>query len=111
MPVITSFGNPTITALNNIGTTALQVIGFNSGRALLRFHNPGAVDIIVFPTLVWIAGSPVTLLPGTTLALGGGYRVYGNGGDQVIDTDSRFFAWLAQAVSGTNNSLTIEEST
>jgi hypothetical protein len=107
----TSFGNPTTTAVNNIGTTAIQVIGFNAGRQQLRFHNPGTVDVIVFPIIVWITGNAVTLAPGTTLALGGGFRVYGNGGDQIIETDARFFAWLAQAVSGTNNPLTIEEST
>lgn len=100
---------PTITAVNTIGTTAIQVIGQNASRTKLTFHNPGAVDIIVFPVVVWIAGVVTSLLPGGVLSLGGGYRVYANGGDRVISDQSVFFAWLAQAASGSNNPLTISE--
>lgn len=106
MPAI---ANPTRTAINNIGVTAQQVITSNPGRSKLKFHNPGTNDIIIFPQLVFINGVSTTLAVGGTLALGGGTRVYANGGDQLIDDLSVFFAWLAQAVSGSNNPLTITE--
>jgi N-methylhydantoinase A/oxoprolinase/acetone carboxylase beta subunit len=95
----------------------------NSKRTQISFDNPGAVDIIVFPVLVqalnptWTSGSnldgntsisSVVLAP-TTAALGGGYRIYGNGGSRTITGECQG-AWQALAISGSGNPLTVTDS-
>lgn len=98
--------NSMITAVNTVGTTVAQVIASNPTRSSINFHNPGSVDIIVFPTQVL---SPATFTP-TTSALGGGYRIFANGGDRTITGNVSCQAWQALSVSGSNNPLTITET-
>jgi len=100
-----------ITALNNISTSATQVIGINPARQQIIFHNPGTVDIVVFPTLVLNSSGTNTVLSPTTGALGGGFRVFGNGGMIAIGAPAAQQAWQALSVSGSGNPLTIAEQT
>jgi hypothetical protein len=110
-------------AFNNLGTSPEVVAPANSKRTQISFDNPGAVDIIVFPVLVqalnptWTSGSnldgntsisSVVLAP-TTAALGGGYRIYGNGGSRTITGECQG-AWQALAISGSGNPLTVTDS-
>ena len=110
-------------AFNNLGTTPEVVAPANSKRTQIAFDNPGTVDIIVFPCKAqalnpaWTSASnldgitsisSVTLTP-TTAALGGGYRIYGNGGSRTIVGECQG-AWQALAVSSSNNPLTVTDS-
>jgi len=129
MPIsgVTSPVGPTsggkVYAFNNLGTSPEVVAPANSKRTQISFDNPGAVDIIVFPVLVqalnptWTSGSnldgntsisSVVLAP-TTAALGGGYRIYGNGGSRTITGECQG-AWQALAISGSGNPLTVTDS-
>lgn len=105
-----ALANSTITAVNNIGTSPGQVIGANGSRTQITFHNPGAVDIIVFPTQVLINGANSTLTPSLG-ALGGGFRIFANGGDRTIKAPAACQAWQALSASGSGNPLTIMEQT
>jgi hypothetical protein len=102
--------NSTITAINNIGTSPISVIGSNPARQLITFHNPGAVDIIVFPTTVLSGGASIVLTPSLS-ALGGGFRIFANGGQLTIAAPAACQAWQALAASASNNPLTIMEQT
>jgi hypothetical protein len=95
----------------------------NSKRTQITFDNPGSVDVIVFQCNVqalnpsWTAASSLdtntsitsTALTPTTANLGGGYRIYGNGGSRTIVGECQG-AWQALAVSSTNNPLTVTDS-
>ena len=107
--------NSTILAYNNIGTSPVTVIGINSGRKKLTFHNPGliagSVDVVVFPLTVLQntpGGASVALTP-TTAALGGGFRIFAAGGDRVIEGQAAKQGWQALSLSGSGNSLTVME--
>ena len=129
MPIsgVTSPVGPTsggkVYAFNNLGTSPEVVAPANSKRTQISFDNPGAVDIIVFPVQVqalnptWTSGSnldgntsisSVVLAP-TTANLGGGYRIYGNGGSRTITGECQG-AWQALAISGSGNPLTVTDS-
>lgn len=110
-------------AFNNLGTTPEVVAPANAKRTRITFHNPGAVDVVVFPVNVqainpsWNSSSSldgstsitnIALTP-TTSALGGGYLIYGNGGSQVISGECQG-AWQALAISGSGNPLTVTDS-
>lgn len=111
-------------AFNNLGVTPEVVAPINPQRTSITFDNPGAVDVIVFPVNVqainpaWNSStsfangpSPIsdTPLAPTISALGGGYRIYGNGGSRIV-TGECSGAWQALAISGTNNPLTVTDS-
>jgi hypothetical protein len=100
--------NSSITAVNNIGTSVSSLIGANPGRNSINFHNPGTVDIIVFPTFV-LTATPAPFAP-TLSSLGGGYRIFANGGDRTVTGNVACQAWQALAVSSSNNPLTITET-
>lgn len=103
---------------NNINeTTARVVANANTGRQSITFHNPSTNDIFIAPSNVQnVLGtastnpSNVALVP-TNAALGGCWRVYGNGGTLVITGECQG-AWQALSVtgSGTTNALTVMES-
>lgn len=101
--------NSTITAVNNIGTTVGSIIGANPSRKQITFHNPGTVDVIVFPTIV-LTATPSPFAP-TLSALGGGFRIFANGGSLTVPGPSACQAWQALAAGGSNNPLTIMEQT
>lgn len=109
MTSVTTLQNSTTTAVNNLATTAVAVIGANAGRTKLTFRNPGTVDVVVAPTTVLTGAggsAPLTLTLG---ALGGGSRVFANGGDVSMTGQSAKQAYQALAVSGSGNPLTIIE--
>lgn len=108
MTSVTSLQNSTTTAVNNLATTAIAVIGANPNRIRLTFRNPGTVDIVVAPTTVLSGGASIPLAL-TTVALGGGSRVFANGGDVQMTGQSAKQAYQALAVSASGNPLTIIE--
>lgn len=103
---------------NNINETTARVVAqANTNRQSITFHNPGASDIFISPTFVQnVLGtaptnpSNVALVP-SNAALGGCWRVYGNGGTLVITGECQG-AWQALAVTaaGAANPLTVMES-
>ena len=127
MPNLTSGGFPAVGptsggkvyAFNNLGTSPINVAPANTARASITFDNPGTVDIIVFPVLVQALNSvptnlvnasisSVTLSPSTS-ALGGGYRIYANGGSRTFSGECQG-QWQALAVSGSGNAFTVTDS-
>jgi len=100
-----------IYAYNAIGTTAVQVALANPARQSITFHNPGTVDLFIGPSVAFQSGNnntPTTLVP-TTSALGGTFRVYGNGGQLTVTGECQG-AWQALAASGSTNPLTVMDS-
>ena len=111
-------------AFNNLGTSPEVVAPQNASRTQITFDNPGSVDIIVFPCQVqalnpsWTSASSINtggtsitnsaLVP-TAALLGGGYRIYGNGGTRTFSGECQG-AWQALAISSTNNPLTVTDS-
>lgn len=106
---------------NNINeTTPRQVAPANPQRTQIIFHNPGANDIFIAPANVQnvlgtvpatsTGGSNVALAP-SNAALGGTWRVFGNGGTLLI-TGECAGAWQALAVTGAGatNPLTVMDS-
>jgi hypothetical protein len=111
-------------AFNNIGTSPGVVAPINVQRTSITFDNPGAVDVIVYPCNVqalnptWTASSSIggggtsisnVALTPTTSALGGGYRIYGNGGSRTFSGECQG-SWQALAISGSGNALTVTDS-
>lgn len=96
-------------AINTLdAVTPVLVAVANQNRTEINFHNPGTVDVIVFPQYKQNTGSDVSNSV-TVAAPGGGYRIYGNGGDRTISGECQG-AWYALAVSGTGNPLTVTDS-
>lgn len=91
-------------------TTALlaNVAPANPSRQKIRFHNPGAIDIFIYPQFVQTTGSNVALVP-STVNLGGCTRVYGNGGTLEITGECQG-QWGAFAADNTGTSLTVIDS-
>lgn len=93
---------------NAISTAPAQVIAANPGRVSITFHNPGTIDIYVAPTQVMSGGTLVTLTP-STVALGGCFLIFANGGTLIITGECQG-AFQAFSKSASGNSLTISES-
>jgi len=107
----TSLQNSSIFAFNAISTTVSSLVGANASVSRRTFHNPGTVDIVIFPTTVLqgtAGGGSVALAP-TTSALGGGFRVFANGGQIVLEGAAARQAWQALSVSGSGNPFTVME--
>ena len=92
------------TGLNNVGTTGAQVIAANPARVNITFHNPGTVNVFVYPLRNASGGTnaPTNALPG------GAYVVYPAA--SITMAGECQGAWGAFAVSGGTNPLTISES-
>lgn len=90
------------------GVTPVAVAPANPSRQSVTFHNPGTNDVIVFPQYKVNTGTNVSNAV-TTSALGGGFRVYGNGGEKTFTGECQG-EWLAIAVTGTGNPLTVMDS-
>ena len=74
------------------------------------FHNPGPNDIFVAPSYVQTTGSNVALAP-SNAALGGCFRVYGNGGTLVIEGECQgAYQAFAATGAGATNPLTVMDS-
>ena len=95
-----------VTGFNNIGNvTPVTVLAANGNRQSVTFHNPGANDVLIYPTTNASGG---TLAP-TVAAPGGAFRVFGNGGSLTIGGECQQ-AWAALTVAGTGQPLTVMES-
>ena len=100
-----------IYSYNNIAeASVVTVASANTLRQKIVFHNPGTNDIFIAPVKVQTTGSDVTLTPSNT-ALGGCFRVYGNGGTLAIEGECQG-AWQAFSItgSGSANPLTVMDS-
>jgi hypothetical protein len=115
--IITSVGSPgtissasggRVYAFNNLSTTPQQVVGQNSARQSITFHNPGTVDIFVAPAFVQNNGSDVALIP-TPTTLGGCFRLYANGGTLVVSGECQK-PWQSFSATGSSNPLTVIDS-
>ncbi len=98
-------------AFNAINTASnTPVAPANPQRNSITFHNPGANDILVSPTIAlnFATGSGVPLVP-TTAALGGGFRVFANGGTLTVTGECQQ-AWQALALVGSTNAFTVMDS-
>lgn len=93
-----------VTPINNLGTTALQVIGPNQYRSSLSFFNPGVNTVYVAP-LINASGVPFTP---TLAALGGTIPIFSQ--SWVSFSGECAQAWQAFASTGVNNPLTVVES-
>ncbi len=98
-------------AFNTIAEAALTTVApANPSRQKITFHNPGTSDVFIAPVLVQTSGSSIGLTP-SNAALGGCFRVYGNGGVLAIEGECQG-AWQAFSVtgSGSSNPLTVMDS-
>ncbi len=93
-----------VTPINNVGTTFAQVVGSNSFRQSLTFHNPGTVAVYVGPTTTATGAANAPTLS----ALGGAFQILP--GAFFVVTGECTQAWGALAASGTTNPLTVMES-
>lgn len=98
-------------AYNNISESSASVVASaNTQRQKIMFHNPGPNDIFVAPSYVQTTGSNVALAP-SNAALGGCFRVYGNGGTLVIEGECQgAYQAFAATGAGATNPLTVMDS-
>lgn len=89
-------------------TTPIQVAPANPQRQELLFHNPGDVDVFVYPQYKLNTGSDVANAP-TVAAPGGAFRIYANGGSLTIKGECQQ-AWYALCASSTGKPLTVMDS-
>lgn len=95
----------------NALTTALlaNVAPANPARQKVRFHNPGPVDIFIYPQYVQNTGSNAALVPALA-TLGGTTRVFANGGTLDITGECQG-QWGAFAADNTATAcLTVMDS-
>jgi hypothetical protein len=98
---VSPFMGGAVTAINTVGTTGAQVIGSNTTRTNITFHNPGAVNTFVYPLTNATGGqnTPSNATPGGAfLVLPGAYLT-------IVDTVQG--AWGAFSSSATGQPLTI----
>lgn len=95
-------------AYNDLGTTPEVVAPANPQRTSITFHNPGPNDAFVAPQYVVNSGGNAPLSP-TTAALGGCYRIYGNGGSLTLTGECQG-QWQAFSSTGDSNPLTVIDS-
>ena len=105
---ISAAGGGRVYAFNALTTAPAQILGINPARQRITIHNPGAIDAFVAPSQVQNGGSDANLSP-TTLALGGCFRVYANGGTLELTGEVQK-AWQAFSASGAGNPLTVMDS-
>lgn len=89
-------------------TTPLEVAPANPARVRITFHNPGTVDIFIFPQYVQTTGSNVANTV-TVAALGGAIRVFANGGQYMLEGECQG-AFYALSAGGSGNPLTVIDS-
>lgn len=89
----------------NALTTLVQVVPANPSRQKLTFHNPGTVDVFVGPVVNY---NGATMTP-TTVAYGGTFRVFANGGTLVVEGECTT-AWQALSATGGAAILTVMDS-
>lgn len=96
-------------AYNNIdNTTPIAVAPALASRKRITFHNPGDVDLLIFPQYQQTSGSNAALSV-TTSAKGGAFLVYANGATLIIEGECQG-AWYALAVSGSGKPITVMDT-
>lgn len=99
-----------VTAFNNLSTAPQTVANANQARRKITFHNPGTADCYVAPALAAaLANGALSALTPSTVALGGCFIVFQNGGTLVVEGECQG-AWQAFSASGAGNSLTVMDS-
>lgn len=104
------YGYNNITNANNV--TVAQA---NPTRTQITFHNPGPNDIFISPVQIQNTLGTAPTQPTnkaftpTTAALGGTFRLYGNGATMIITGECQG-AWQALASASTTNPLTVMDS-
>lgn len=93
------------TGLNNVSTTAAQVIAASNNRKKLTFHNPGTINLLIFQKLN-ADGSAQSC---TFASPGGGWIVLPYSMLEITG-DAAGGAWMAVAASASTNGLTITAS-
>lgn len=101
-------GGKTYTS-NALDTTAVTVVPANPARQSITFHNPGTIDFFVAPLFKINSSGVQSALAPTTSALGGCWRVFGNGGALTITGECQG-AWQAFSASGSGNAFTAMDS-
>lgn len=116
--VFSSASGGKVYGYNNINeTTGTVVAPANPSRVKITFHNPGANDIYVAPSVIQnVLGTAPTnpsnvALVLTNAALGGSRIVYGNGGTLEITGECQG-QWqaLAKTAAGATNPFTVMDS-
>lgn len=80
----------------------------NPQRTQIVFHNPGDVDLFVYPQYFTVGGTQVAAAP-TVGALGGTFRIYANGGTLTVSGECQM-AWYALAASAAGKPITVQDS-
>jgi hypothetical protein len=93
-----------VTPINNVTTTAAQVLGANPSRVSVTFHNPGSNTLYVGPTTNAFGAA----FTPTLSALGGMVQLFG--GALWTFTGECQTPFQALAAAGSTNPLTIIES-
>lgn len=85
-----------------VGTTIAQVIGTSTTRHGIIFHNPGTVNLYVFPSLNTAV---------TTTVIGGSILIFPGGAWELPSAmyPNVNCAWSAFATTGSSNPLTVVE--
>lgn len=105
-------------AYNTISENGVTIIAaVNPSRQKITFHNPGPNDVFVAPINIQNVVNNVATTPSdhvlilSNAALGGSFRVYGNGGTLSVEGECQG-AWQALAATGagTTNPLTVMDS-
>jgi hypothetical protein len=102
--VFSSASGGKVTAVNNLDTTPAVVIGANTSRRKIVFHNPGTIDVYIAPSVDF-----ENVAIDITTNRGGSFLVYANGGTLSIEGECQG-AWQAVAASGADNPLTVMDS-
>lgn len=97
-------------AYNNISdAVVVQVAPANPSRQKLTFHNPGPNDVFIYPQFVVNTGTNVGL-PASNAALGGCFRIFGNGGTLVIEGECTGVFYAFSPTGFGNQPLTVVDS-
>lgn len=95
-----------VTGFNNISNSVATVVAAaNPQRQSITFHNPGSNDTLVYPTTNATGGANAP----TLATMGGGFRVFGNGGTLTISGECQQ-QWAALNFLNVNQPLTVMES-
>ena len=108
--VYSSANGGKVYAFNSL-SILVTVAPANPSRQKIRFHNPGANDMLIAPVLAYAtvtANAPTTLTP-TTTNKGGCFLVFANGGTLDINGECQG-AWQALSADGVAGKLTIMDS-
>lgn len=108
---VSSANGGKVYSLNSLNAVTASVLAPpNPQRMQILFHNPGVVDILVFPQFAINYQTGVGINnPATVAAPGGGFIVFANGGSLTLTGECQV-AWYGFAVSGAAGALTVMDS-